>query len=117
VRLRQIRYEKALLSLVSRSYPAVNASLSSGDALVPDDGMHCGLRIQTHCHHCDHHHSAFYPICSACGTPRNGAKRGRSPARLLQLPPSEQHGAQQAPQVTGAFQRSSTGSPAPCQAR
>lgn len=68
-RLQQIRYEKALQSLARRQCPSCERFLSSGDAPLPDYCMHCGLRIQTHCRRCDHHHPAFYPYCSACGAP------------------------------------------------
>ena len=68
-RLQQIRYEKALQSLARRQCPSCERFLSSGDAPLPDYCMHCGLRIQTHCRACDHHHPAFYPYCSACGAP------------------------------------------------
>ena len=68
-RLQQIRYEKALQSLARRQCPSCERFLSSGDAPLPDYCMHCGLRIQTHCRSCEHHHPAFYPYCSACGAP------------------------------------------------
>ncbi len=68
-RLQQIRYEKALQSLARRQCPSCERFLSSADAPLPDYCMHCGLRIQTHCRACDHHHPAFYPYCSACGAP------------------------------------------------
>lgn len=66
-RLQQIRYEKALQSLARRQCPSCERFLSSADAPLPDYCMHCGLRIQTHCRRCDHHHPAFYPYCSSCG--------------------------------------------------
>ena len=68
-RLQQIRYEKALQSLARRQCPSCERFLSSAEAPLPDYCMHCGLRIQTHCRACDHHHPAFYPFCSACGAP------------------------------------------------
>jgi hypothetical protein len=67
-RLQQIRYEKALQTLSRRQCPSCERFISSGDAPLPDYCMHCGLRIQNNCRSCDHHHLAFYPYCSACGS-------------------------------------------------
>jgi hypothetical protein len=66
-RLQQIRYEKALQSLARHQCPSCERSLAAAGAPLPDYCMHCGLRIQTHCQRCEHHHPAFYPYCSACG--------------------------------------------------
>ena len=82
-RLQQIRYEKALQSLSRRQCPSCERFLSGADAPPPDYCMHCGLRIQTHCRSCDHHHPAFYPYCSACGAPTeldDGAPQAAAPA-------------------------------------
>jgi len=68
-RLQQIRYEKALQSLARRQCPSCERVLTGAGAPLPDYCMHCGLRIQTHCQRCDHHHAAFYPYCSSCGAP------------------------------------------------
>ena len=66
-RLQQIRYEKALQSLARRQCPSCERVLAGAGDPLPDYCMHCGLRIQTHCQRCEHHHPAFYPYCSACG--------------------------------------------------
>jgi hypothetical protein len=82
-RLQQIRYEKALQTLSRRQCPSCERFISSGDAQLPDYCMHCGLRIKTHCRSCDHHHLAFYPFCSACGSacdPGEGAPPQRQDA-------------------------------------
>ncbi|MEB3319820.1 MAG: hypothetical protein VKI63_02635 [Cyanobium sp.] len=76
-RLQQIRYEKALQSLARRQCPSCERVLAATGAPLPDYCMHCGLPIQIHCRHCDHHHPAFYPYCSACGAP---TERNEAPA-------------------------------------
>ena len=85
-RLQQIRYEKALQSLARRQCPGCERFLCSGDAPLPDYCMHCGLRIQTHCGRCDHHHPAFYPYCPACGAPTNLSEALPAPATAAAPP-------------------------------
>ncbi len=87
-RLQQIRYEKALQSLARRQCPSCERFLSSADAPLPDYCMHCGLRIQTHCRACDHHHPAFYPYCSACGAPTDLNEGLAVPAAVEAASPS-----------------------------
>jgi len=85
-RLRQIRYEKALQSLAHRQCPSCERFLSNGEAPLPDFCMHCGLRIQTHCRACDHHHPAFYPFCSACGAATEGGEAPGNPGSAIAAP-------------------------------
>ena len=87
-RLQQIRYEKALQSLARRQCPSCERFLCSGDAPLPDYCMHCGLRIQTHCRACEHHHPAFYPYCSACGAPTERSEDLPAPATPLNAAPA-----------------------------
>jgi len=85
-RLQQIRYEKALQSLASRQCPSCERFLCSAEAPLPDYCMHCGLRIQTHCRRCDHHHPAFYPYCSACGAPTELSEAPPAPPPATSVP-------------------------------
>jgi hypothetical protein len=66
-RQRQIRYEKALLTLGRHQCPSCERSLPRQEGALPNYCMHCGLQLQRHCGGCGSQHLACFPYCPSCG--------------------------------------------------
>jgi hypothetical protein len=72
-RQHQIRYEKALQSLVRNQCPSCERNLPLREGSLPNYCMHCGLQLQRNCGACGSHHFACFPYCPSCGQPAAAA--------------------------------------------